>query len=133
MAEADVEEGVRVRPKVLAAHPRMVIHSTLQDCHLYIMKRWVIDYVIADKNISTIKGELVPLLVGKQFSSGKAVGGERQEGGALLPLPQGQHRAQLLGRQGPGGGGAVQRRRAVHRPPLRGGGEGAGAGGEAEG
>merc|ERR1712013_708588 len=43
-AEADVEETVRVRSKVLASHPRVTVHSGLQDCHLYIMKRWILDY-----------------------------------------------------------------------------------------
>ena len=70
-AEADVEETVRVPPKVLASHPRylrilgsqrrrknimimtktyrITVHSGLQDCHLYIMKRWILDYIVADK------------------------------------------------------------------------------------
>jgi len=78
-AEADVEEAVRLRTRLLESQPRLTIHSNLQDCHLYLLSRWVSDYIIADRNISTIKGELLPILCSKQFSSGsKAQGGDRQ-------------------------------------------------------
>jgi len=67
-AEADVEEEVRMSKKVLRSMARMTVHSNLQDNHLYIMAKWVCDYIMQDKNISTIKGELLPILVKKQFS-----------------------------------------------------------------
>merc|ERR1712096_299818 len=35
------------------------------------MGKWVCDFIMYDKNISTIKGELLPILVKKQFSSVK--------------------------------------------------------------
>jgi len=70
-AEADVEEEVKMSKKVLRSMSRMTIHSNLQDAHLYIMAKWVCDYIIHDKNISTIKGELLPILIKKQFSKVK--------------------------------------------------------------
>merc|ERR1719397_1958713 len=84
-AEADVEETVRVPPKVLASHPRITVHSGLQDCHLYIMKRWILDYIVADKNISTVKGELMPVVVRKQFSSSTSNPGQISVGDFLPP------------------------------------------------
>jgi len=66
-AEADVEEEVKISKKVLRTMGRVTVHSDIQDCHLYIMKKWVCDYIMHDKNISTIKGELLPILVKKQF------------------------------------------------------------------
>jgi len=70
-AEADVEEEVKMSKKVLRSMARMTVHSNLQDAHLYIMAKWVCDYIIHDKNISTIKGELLPILIKKQFSKVK--------------------------------------------------------------
>jgi len=67
-AEADVEEEVKFSKKVLRSMGRVTVHSDIQDCHLYIMKKWVCDYVLHDKNISALKGELLPILVSKQFS-----------------------------------------------------------------
>jgi len=84
-AEADVEETVRVPPKVLASHPRITVHSRLQDCHLYVMKRWILDYIVADKNISTVKGELMPVVVRKQFSSNISSSGQPSVGDFLPP------------------------------------------------
>lgn len=71
-AEADVEEEVRISKRVLRSMGRVTVHSDIQDCHLYIMKKWVCDYVMHDKNISAIKGELLPILVSKQFSKVKS-------------------------------------------------------------
>jgi len=70
-AEADVEDEVRLGRRVLHTVGRLAVHSNLQDNHLYIFKKWVCDYVQLDRNISTVKGELLPILVKKQFSSAK--------------------------------------------------------------
>jgi len=68
-AEADIEDEVTVKNKVLRLHPRITVHTNLQDAHLYIVKKWVCDYICSDKTVSTIKGEVLPRLVKKQFSN----------------------------------------------------------------
>jgi len=78
-AEADVEEEVAISNKVLRAHPRITIHTNMLDAHLYIMKKWVCDYIVSDRNISTIKGELLPILVKKQFSKTKQLANESEQ------------------------------------------------------
>ena len=71
-AEADVEEEeVRVSSKVLQRVGNFTVNSNLVDAHIYIFKKWICDYIASDKNISTIKGELLPILVRKQFSKAK--------------------------------------------------------------
>ena len=73
-AEADVEEEeVRVSSKVLQRVGNLTVKSNLVDAHIYIFKKWICDYIASDKNISTIKGELLPILVRKQFSKAKTV------------------------------------------------------------
>ncbi|KAL4235545.1 Eukaryotic translation initiation factor 2B [Mactra antiquata] len=69
---ADLDEDViSFRRSVFKKHPSMNIKSNLTDCHLYIIKKWVIDYLADNRQISSIKGELIPLLVKKQFSKAK--------------------------------------------------------------
>ncbi|KAG9338473.1 hypothetical protein JZ751_025707 [Albula glossodonta] len=49
-------------------HPRMRIRTGLLDAHLYCLKKSVVDFLADNKSISSIRGELVPYLVRKQFS-----------------------------------------------------------------
>ena len=68
-AEADVEEDeVRMGAKMMRSVGAFTVNTNLLDGHLYIMRKWVCDYIISDRNISTIKGELLPIIVKKQFS-----------------------------------------------------------------
>lgn len=70
-SEADLEETVTFRKSVLKRNPFINIRSGLTDCHLYLMKKWVVDYLSTSKSISSIRSELIPYLVKKQFSKPK--------------------------------------------------------------
>ncbi|KAH7950016.1 hypothetical protein HPB49_018421 [Dermacentor silvarum] len=61
-AEADFEETVTVRRKVLKEHPVIDVRSDLVDAHVYLLNKWLLPYLLKDDGITTIKGELVPLL-----------------------------------------------------------------------
>ena len=50
--------------------PHFVIHSKLLDAHVYIIRRWVLDYLGDQKSISSLKGELIPHLVRRQGVNG---------------------------------------------------------------
>ncbi|OWF56358.1 translation initiation factor eIF-2B subunit gamma-like [Mizuhopecten yessoensis] len=71
-SEADLDENIKFRKSVLKRHPFLNIKSGLTDCHMYIMKKWVVDFLDSSKAISSIKGELIPYLIKKQFSKPKA-------------------------------------------------------------
>ncbi|XP_024130165.1 translation initiation factor eIF-2B subunit gamma [Oryzias melastigma] len=66
--EADLEDGLSIRKSVIRKHPRMHIKTGLVDAHLYCLKKAVVDFLSENKSISSIRGELVPYLVRKQFS-----------------------------------------------------------------
>nr|XP_050032702.1 translation initiation factor eIF-2B subunit gamma-like [Dermacentor andersoni] len=85
-AEADFEETVTVRRKVLKEHPVVDVRSDLVDAHVYLLNKWLLPYLLKDDGITTIKGELVPLLTRYQFknappkpSSEDVVDGEQTE------------------------------------------------------
>eukprot|EP00045_Choanoeca_perplexa_P017757 m.264850 g.264850 ORF g.264850 m.264850 type:complete len:483 (-) comp17625_c0_seq11:76-1524(-) len=73
-SEADLvdTEAMRLRRHTLRHHPQIVLRNDLLDAHVYIFARWVLDYLKVKDQISTIRGELVPDLVHKQFSKPKA-------------------------------------------------------------
>lgn len=65
--EADLDETLVIRKPLLKRYPCINIVKSLMDAHLYIIKKWVVDYLAENKAISSIKGELIPYLVNKQF------------------------------------------------------------------
>ncbi|XP_033115124.1 translation initiation factor eIF-2B subunit gamma-like [Anneissia japonica] len=71
-AEEDIEEFLTVRKSILEKHPFIKVGTSLLDAHMYIFKKWVIDYLSEHKNISSVKGELIPCLVKKQFIKKRA-------------------------------------------------------------
>ena len=49
-AEADVEEEeVKISSKVMRNVGSFTVHTNLLDGHLYVMKKWVCDYIISDR------------------------------------------------------------------------------------
>ncbi|KAH3741886.1 hypothetical protein DPMN_048616, partial [Dreissena polymorpha] len=71
-SEADLadmnDDKIKFKKSLFRKHPNMNVRSNLTDCHLYVMKKWVINYLAENRQISSIKGELIPHLVRKQFS-----------------------------------------------------------------
>ena len=49
-AEADVEEEkLNISSRVMRSMGSFTVNSSLLDSHLYIIKKWVSDYIITDK------------------------------------------------------------------------------------
>uniref|UniRef100_A0A4W3IAA4 Translation initiation factor eIF2B subunit gamma n=1 Tax=Callorhinchus milii TaxID=7868 RepID=A0A4W3IAA4_CALMI len=67
--EADLDDELVIRKSILQKHPRMHIKTALVDAHLYCLKKWVLDFLVENKSFTSIRGELIPYLVRKQFSA----------------------------------------------------------------
>ncbi|KAK7101338.1 translation initiation factor eIF2B subunit gamma-like [Littorina saxatilis] len=70
LADANKEEVFD--PAVLTRYPRMRVRTSMTDCHLYLMKRWVLDYLAVHKDcekMTSLKHDLLPHIVKKQFPS----------------------------------------------------------------
>lgn len=65
---SDFEETINMSQRLLKKHVNFTVHSKLLDAHLYIINKWVIDFLVYNKNFSTLKGELLPYIVSKQLS-----------------------------------------------------------------
>jgi len=55
-----------IRSSLINKFPSVHLHSQLRDGHLYIFKKWVLELVAKNKNIHSIKLDLVPLLLEAQ-------------------------------------------------------------------
>lgn len=74
-SEADFVENVSIKTSLIKQCPNFVISRNLLDAHVYIIKKWVIDFIkkkytlsAQDHMVASIKGELIPLLVREQFT-----------------------------------------------------------------
>ncbi|XP_066537875.1 translation initiation factor eIF-2B subunit gamma [Hoplias malabaricus] len=91
--EADLEDGLIIRKSIMRKHPRMHIKTGLLDAHLYCLKRSVVDFLVENKSTSSLRGELVPYLVRKQFAKASQTEEElpdqnqkRRDGSASLEI-----------------------------------------------
>ncbi|XP_067893081.1 translation initiation factor eIF-2B subunit gamma isoform X1 [Heterodontus francisci] len=67
--EADLDDELVIRKSLMQKYPRMHIKTALVDAHLYCMKKWVLDFLVENKSFTSIRGELIPYLVRKQFAA----------------------------------------------------------------
>ncbi|XP_033330331.2 eukaryotic translation initiation factor 2B subunit gamma [Megalopta genalis] len=65
---SDFEETINISQMLLKKHISFTIHSKLLDAHLYVMSKWVLDFLVHNKSFSTLKGELLPYIVRKQLT-----------------------------------------------------------------
>ncbi|XP_011495858.1 PREDICTED: translation initiation factor eIF-2B subunit gamma isoform X2 [Ceratosolen solmsi marchali] len=64
---SDFEETINMPNKLLKKHSDFIVHSKLLDAHLYVINKWVLNFLIHRKNFNTLKGELLPYIVKKQL------------------------------------------------------------------
>lgn len=65
---SDFEDTMTLPAHLLRSHGKIVIHSGLVDSHVYLIKKWVVDFLARSDRFSTIKGELLPFIIKKQMS-----------------------------------------------------------------
>ncbi|XP_046979408.1 translation initiation factor eIF-2B subunit gamma [Schistocerca americana] len=64
---SDFEDSVTLPRALLRKHPRFSVYSHLIDSHIYVLKKWICDFLKAEKSFSTLKGEVIPYIVKKQL------------------------------------------------------------------
>ncbi|XP_059613396.1 translation initiation factor eIF-2B subunit gamma [Phlebotomus argentipes] len=69
---SDYEESFDVSGRLLRRFGRLCMYTRILDSHIYVMKRWVVDFLANSRHFGTIKNELLPYLVKKQLSKPKA-------------------------------------------------------------
>lgn len=62
-------DQVNIRNSILSKFGNVQLYSHLKDAHLYVFKRWVLDLITKNQQLSSIKYDLVPLLLECQHRS----------------------------------------------------------------
>jgi len=70
--EADQEqESISFKKSTLKRYPHLKMETDLTDCHLYVMKKWLLQYMCNEYKMENIKSDFVPHILRKQFSKPK--------------------------------------------------------------
>lgn len=67
-SERDLKQTLKIKNRELALHPSIEVYSRFLDSHIYIFKREMLNFMEENTNMAVLKGEMIPLLVSKQFS-----------------------------------------------------------------
>jgi translation initiation factor eIF-2B subunit gamma len=64
----DLKTGdqISLRASLLSKFPNVKFHSRLRDAHLYIFKRWILELLVKSPHLTSIKYDLIPLLLEAQ-------------------------------------------------------------------
>ncbi|CAH2236128.1 jg15122 [Pararge aegeria aegeria] len=68
---SDFEENITIPRMLMKKFRTITMYSRLLDAHVYVMKNWVISYLVECDKYTSIKGELIPHIVKKQLSKPK--------------------------------------------------------------
>ena len=68
---SDFEENVTIPRMLVKKFDAISMYSRLLDAHVYVMKQWVMDYLVESDKFTSVKGELIPHIVKKQLSKPK--------------------------------------------------------------
>lgn len=64
---SDFEETLSLPSNLITKHQNITMQSRLTDSHIYVVKKWICDFLSHESSMSTIKGELLPYIVRKQL------------------------------------------------------------------
>lgn len=70
---SDFEENVKIPRLIIKKYSSISMYSRLLDAHIYVMKQWVVNYLVESDKFTSVKGELIPHLIKKQLSKPKKV------------------------------------------------------------
>ncbi|KAM3915534.1 translation initiation factor eIF2B subunit gamma isoform 1-T2 [Leptodactylus fuscus] len=86
--EEDLDDGLDLKKCIFQRYPRVHMKMGMLDAHLYCLRKYVVDYIADNNSFSSIRRELVPYLVSKQFSSHKKVNCETGKKDIYSYIPQ---------------------------------------------
>ena len=75
---SDFEENVALPGHLMRSNGKVNMFSGLLDAHVYVIRKWVVDYLDTSAGFSTIKGEFIPFIIKKQMGHPKESAGKKQ-------------------------------------------------------
>uniref|UniRef100_A0A915BHP0 Translation initiation factor eIF2B subunit gamma n=1 Tax=Parascaris univalens TaxID=6257 RepID=A0A915BHP0_PARUN len=68
-SEEDFDDTIPLNAHLFSKFRNVGLTAKYNDCHVYLMKRWILDVVKEQRALSSIKADLIPYLLEKQYSS----------------------------------------------------------------
>jgi translation initiation factor eIF-2B subunit gamma len=75
VSDAELDSALKLTKSFAKRCPNMILSTKYDDPHLYIFAHWVIDLIAKKENMISIKHELVPYIVKKQYRNVKEESG----------------------------------------------------------
>ncbi|MFH4973500.1 hypothetical protein AB6A40_000209 [Gnathostoma spinigerum] len=66
-SEEDFDESVPLSTALFSKFKNVFLTAKYNDCHVYIMKRWILEVLDKNRNLSSIKVDLIPYLLEQQY------------------------------------------------------------------
>ncbi|VDK52315.1 unnamed protein product [Anisakis simplex] len=67
-SEEDFDDTIPVNSHLFSKFRNVNLTAKCNDCHVYVMKRWIIDIVKRQRSLSSIKADLIPYLLERQYT-----------------------------------------------------------------
>ncbi|KAJ2362872.1 Translation initiation factor eIF-2B subunit gamma, partial [Coemansia sp. RSA 2607] len=64
--DRDERKEMRLPLSLVRRFPSMAVSDKMQDSHIYVMQKWVLDYIVYNNDIESLQDDLIPLLVRAQ-------------------------------------------------------------------
>ncbi|TPX35740.1 hypothetical protein SmJEL517_g01952 [Synchytrium microbalum] len=65
---AEIRSELPIQTSLIRKFPVFHLHTGLRDAHLYVCKHWVLDLLVLNPKIASLRAEMLPLLVKCQYS-----------------------------------------------------------------
>lgn len=68
----DYDDNVDLSSRVMKNSASMSVSTSLLDAHLYVMKRWMFDYILSEESpcndMGSLRAEIIPHVISRQFT-----------------------------------------------------------------
>lgn len=68
-SEEDVDQSVQLSPSLLWKYKVFNLTAKYNDCHVYLMKRFVLDILCKERTMSSLKVDLIPFILERQYTT----------------------------------------------------------------
>jgi translation initiation factor eIF-2B subunit gamma len=65
-SKADAGDELDIKTSIIKLFPHLRVSSQLQDAHLYVFKKWVLELLHKDKSMTNVRADLIPFLLACQ-------------------------------------------------------------------
>lgn len=68
-SEEDFDEAIPMNSRLFSRFKNVNVTTKFNDCHVYVMKKWILEIVKKERSLSSIKADLIPYLLEQQFTA----------------------------------------------------------------